>query len=171
METTGMELAIKITLVLLILSLIVEKITGFVKLYFPSLYSKTYNEEEEKLREKKIQRDSIIIGVIVAIISNANFFKLLRGQDMLYWTDDPEGFTIKAILGCLISGIFLSQGSKFFHDLLDTLLYAKKMKRGLFENQDMINNQIRFGENLDSNELLMYAIKPEDRDDDDDVSS
>ena len=170
METTGMELAIKITLVLLILSLIVEKINGFVKLYFPSLYGKTFNEEEEKLREKKIQRNSIIIGVIVAVLSNANFFKLLRGEDMLYWSDDPEGVTIKAVLGCLISGVFLSQGSKFFHDLLDTLLYAKKMKKGLYENQDMINEQIKNGENIDSGQLLAYAIKPEDRDDDEDVS-
>lgn len=166
-----MEIAIKITLVLLILSLIVEKLTGFVKLYLPSLYSKTYTEEDEKKREKKIQRNSIIIGIIVAVLCNANFFKLMQGTDIVYWTEDTEGFTVKAILGCLISGVFLSQGSKFFHDLLDTLLYAKKIKRGLFENQDMINNQIRYGENLDSKELLMYAIKPEDREDDDEVSS
>lgn len=166
-----MELAIKITLVLLILSLIVEKITGFVKLYIPSLYSKTYTEEDEKVREKKIQRNSIIIGIIVAILSNADFFKLLQGKELIYWNEDQDGITLKGILGCIISGVFLSQGSKFFHDLLDTLLYAKKMKKGLFENQDMINNQIRFGENLDSNELLLFAIKPEDRDDDEDVSS
>lgn len=170
MEATGIELAIKITLVLLILSLIVEKITGFVKLYYPSLYGKTFSEDDEKFREKKIQRNSIIIGIIVALLSNANFFKLLGGEEMIYWSDDPEGITIKAILGCLISGIFLSQGSKFFHDLLDTLLYAKKMKKGLYENQDMINEQIKNGENIDSGQLLAYAIKPEDRDDDDDVS-
>ncbi len=169
-QLDGLEIAIKITLVLLILSLIVEKITSFIKLYYPSLFTKSFTEEEEKLREKKIQRNSIIIGILVALGSNADFFNMMGGIDLVYWDKVEIKEIPKAILGCFISGLFLSQGSKFFHDLLDTLLYAKRMRKGLYEEQDLINSQIQNENNLNADQLLAYAIQPEDRDDDAEVS-
>ncbi len=170
-ELTGLESAIKITIVLLILSLITEKFNGFIKMYTPSLAKKALDECDERKREKIIQNLAIIVGVIISFVSNADFFQLVGGKDLVHWSDPNVHINIKSFFGCLLSGLFLSQGSKFFHDLLDTLLYAKNMKKGLIENQEIINKQIKNDNFSNANAVISYIMKPEDRSDDQEVNS
>lgn len=139
-----MDLEILITglMILFILSTITEKLANFIKLNdtindtknFKNIKIRTVNEEDEKNREKKIQIISILIGVAVALICKANIFEILTSENVqLFWsapyTDLLSSFTI--IVGCIICGIFLSFGSKFFHDLLDIVFQIKELKNKL----------------------------------------
>ena len=133
-----MDNIIQPTIVLLILSLITEKISNFIKLQYKDISDKDKNNNTEKLKEKKIQKLTIIVGICVAILTKANFFEIFKLDYDLFWTaDDFKGFDLLSnIVGSIISGMFLSLGSKFFHDLLDMLLQVKNLKRKLNDKAD-----------------------------------
>jgi len=133
-----MDKVIQPTIVLLILSLITEKIANFWKLQYESLASKKELETDEKLREKNIQLITIVVGIIVSLISKANLFNFFKDNFNLFWTEeDFKGLTLFSnIVGSIVSGLFLSLGSKFFHDLLDMLLQVKNLKRKLNDKAD-----------------------------------
>jgi hypothetical protein len=159
---------IAITLVLLMLSLVTERITNFIKLYLPALYTKIDNDPiAEKRRERQIQLLAMLIGVVVAFMSKANFFQLVKNKGVLESWEDSASVDFLTILGCSITGIFLSQGSKFFHDLLDTLLYFKNTKRMIMNNQQAVQDQLNSGENV-STEQLIATITAEERQDEQD---
>ena len=116
---------ISITITLLILSFITEKITDFLKLHFPSLYVKSNDEIEEKKRDRGIMLLGFGMGFFVAFASQVHVFHLLDlklGPDWL-----PEW--LWHLLGYMLTAVFLSFGSKFFHDLLDLLLQVKNLQR------------------------------------------
>ena len=137
------SVVISITMTLFILSLITEKITNFLKLYFPVLSIKQMeNSEHEKKRERTIQWISVFTGIFVAFLCNADFFRLIQEQGNIVFWSSINDLSIRSFIGCMISGIFLSQGSKFFHDLLDTVLYYKNMKRTLANKQEIENIQL-----------------------------
>ncbi|WP_057937916.1 chymotrypsin family serine protease [Algoriphagus resistens] len=133
-----MDKVIQPTIVLLILSLITEKIANFIKLQYDSLASKQNTDFAEKNREKKIQTMSIFVGTAIALIAKANLFDFFKDDFNLFWIpDDFKGWKLLSnIVGSIISGMFLSLGSKFFHDLLDILLQVKNLKRKLNEKAD-----------------------------------
>lgn len=133
-----MDKVIQPTIVLLILSLITEKIADFFKLQSQFLANKQISVIDEKLREKKIQHLTIIVGVVIALISKANLFDFFKDNFKLFWTeDDFIGVVLLSnIIGSIVSGLFLSLGSKFFHDLLDVLLQVKNLKRKMNEKAD-----------------------------------
>lgn len=133
-----MDKVIQPTIVLLILSLITEKIANFWKLQYESLANKKELDTEEKLREKNIQLITIVIGIVVSLISKANLFDFFKDNFNLFWTaEDFKGLTLLSnIVGSIVSGLFLSLGSKFFHDLLDMLLQVKNLKRKLNDKAD-----------------------------------
>jgi hypothetical protein len=133
-----MDKVIQPTIVLLILSLITEKIANFWKLQHESLASKKVLGVDEKLREKNIQLITIVVGVLVALISKANLFNFFKDEYNLFWTEEDFKRTVLAsnIVGSIVSGLFLSLGSKFFHDLLDILLQVKNLKRKLNDKAD-----------------------------------
>ena len=62
---------------------------------------------------------------------------------------------------------FLSQGSKFFHDLLDTLLYLKNTKRTLYQKGELEKRFLESGDALTAQELLQ-KISTTDRQDEPD---
>lgn len=158
---------ISIVLILLVLSLITEKVTDFIKLNINSMQkSKVPTLESERQREKKIHLLSITIGILIAIISNADFFKIVETARIESWKE-VENISLLSFLGYIITGLFLSQGSKFFHDLLDTLLYVKNIKKSLYQNQQVINNQLLNNSSLSADELTSRVLST-DRDDDDD---
>jgi hypothetical protein len=104
-------------------------------------------------REKEITTLSFLTGVCVAYLFNADFFNILKhissGKNAtsipLSWPEhyfplafakpyfNFENFYFDSAycFGILLTGFFLSFGSKFFHDLLETLFYAKKAKAAL----------------------------------------
>ncbi|EZH73670.1 hypothetical protein ATO12_17185 [Aquimarina atlantica] len=146
-----MDRIIEATLILLILSLITEKVSNFIKMQFQGLYLKYRESQIEKEREKKIQTLTIVVGVVVALLAKANLFLLYDDKFELFWTHTSEKENILSnIIGSIIAGLFLSLGSKFFHDLLDMLLQVKNLKRKLndkadweFENIQQVDGYIK----------------------------
>jgi hypothetical protein len=158
---------VTIVFILLVLSLITEKVTDFIKLNITSMQKPAFpNAETERCREKKIHLLSIVVGIFVAVLTNADFFRIVETATIQPWKGF-DNLTILSVFGFIITGLFLSQGSKFFHDLLDTLLYVKNIKKSLYHNQENINYQILNNSSLNADKLVAQVLAT-DRDDDDD---
>lgn len=101
-------------------------------------------------KEGEITFLSFILGFIVAYIFNAHLIELFinpnsklgwngvqpfifdsKGINTYRFNNDFFGFDLNSALGFALTGFFLSFGSKFFHDLLDTLFQVKELKRKL----------------------------------------
>ena len=149
-----MDAFIQIVFVLLILSMITEKITNLVKLrptswvksialFFVS--NKKSVENSEKQRTREIQTMAIIAGITVALLTRASIFHVSDPKFSLGWQNfdfDQNNAWLSGlydVFGCLLTGFFLSLGSKFFHDLLDLLLEAKNLKRKLNDRESVKN--------------------------------
>jgi len=155
---------VKVVIVLFMLSLITEKVSNFIKLNFSSLRTKKAIEsDEEKTREKKINALAVITGIIIAVSCNANFFELVSNGELKPWSKFSD-ISFLSIFGAVITGVFLSQGSKFFHDLLDTVLYYKNVKRSLYNKQEIINEHLESNQKLNA-DFLIKEITAEDRED------
>lgn len=173
---------VPILLILFMLSLITEKVTNLIKLHVGFFNRKIEPSEDpalqasikkdEKRREKWIIALAIIVGVVVAGLTNADFFALLQDKRLEPWTiygsgENAPDFTYLTVLGIIITGVFLSQGSKFFHDLLDMVLYFKNARRSLYEGQMITNQQLK--QELDGGGDLAGIVFPEDREDEEDT--
>jgi hypothetical protein len=146
------EQVINATLVLFILSLITEKVANFIKLHSTRLAIPQNSLLFETSRTRAIQKRTILIGIFIALLCKANLFDLFNQDTTLFWErNDLPFFTnnevvwnedfiwlkfLSVIVGAALTGLFLSFGSKFFHDLLDLLLEAKNLKRKLAERAD-----------------------------------
>lgn len=137
-----MEKFIAVTMVLLILSMITEKIGNFVKMSEVKWIKKRMACANEKERERKIQTMSIGVGIGVALVAKANIFAIYSTAEFeFFWNekDISSGFLhfFSTLTGSLFCGLFLSLGSKFFHDLLDMLLQVKNLKRKLVSKEEI----------------------------------
>jgi hypothetical protein len=146
------ENVISATLVLFILSLITEKVANFIKLHTTRLSIPQDSLLFETSRTRAIQKRTILIGIVIAVLCKANLFNIFNPDTPLFWVrsdlpiftnvdlgwNEDFGWTgfIGVIFGSVLTGLFLSFGSKFFHDLLDLLLEAKNLKRKLVERAD-----------------------------------
>jgi hypothetical protein len=160
-----MDKIIQPTIVLLILSLITEKIANFWKLKFESLAHRKASYAGEKLREKDIQSVTIVVGIIVSLISKANLFDFFKDEFNLFWTkQDFSGIALLSnIIGSIASGLFLSMGSKFFHDLLGLLFQVKNLKKKLNEKADWeFDNLSDIDEYIQGNDVKKLKIFLED---------
>jgi hypothetical protein len=157
---------ISITLTLFMLSLITEKIANFIKLHVRSLADKAGDVNYEKKRERTMQLLTGVIGIAVALVCNADFFMLISENSKI---EPLTLLTIKGVVGCIITGLFLSQGSKFFHDLLNTVLYFKNMRKAIYNKQQIENNLLEKGNNHTADSLLT-AVTADQRQDDEDVN-
>lgn len=132
-----MEHLTQVLLTLFILSLVAERLTNFLKLKREKLRLKKAGSEEKE-RQLKILRLAVLSGLMVAAIVKADFFEMINPQHeqgitswevyLSQWKA-VEGskiwLSIRLIIGIIITGLFISQGSKFFHDLLDIMLQFK----------------------------------------------
>jgi hypothetical protein len=153
-----------ILIILFILSMIVEKITQLIRKYAPfikpnskvkkvaigkqaSTVWRHINKKQTGVfteLDKKIEREvnslSFVLSVAIALIFRVDLFKMFREPDprtVLFWSDqaDYEGYEKVAFaFSILLTGFFLTFGSKFFHDLIDTLLQVKNLKRKLVDD-------------------------------------
>ncbi len=148
--------SIAIIIVLFVLSLVSERFITWFKLYFfkkgnvlfwiffnwdKDYSTKSDNPVLEKERERRILLLNIILSIMIAILANANLFKILQDSspfDALGWkSNEWEGVKyielsiLKSFSGCILGGLFISLGSKFWHDVLDMLFYAKNLKSKL----------------------------------------
>ncbi len=147
-----LDTLIAVFIILLILSLINEKIVDLIRKYIkvPDKVNRfnwmknigtEYSDKPEinQKKKKEISLLAFLIGVGVAAFSKANIFDLITNPDprsTLFWEagENPENWFL-FILGILLTGLFLSFGSNLFHDLLDTLYQTKEYKRKLQSNQ------------------------------------
>jgi hypothetical protein len=152
--SVDIDFFIQITFVLMILSMINEKLVNFIKLQFPDnkfkrfltpkVHLSKYAGAEEHLdahkkkKVREIQTLSLLIGVALAITCRANLFQIYNPEFSWGWTELPQDYKflwdgVTDVFGSLLTGAFLSLGSKFFHDLLGILLEVKQLKRKLKE--------------------------------------
>lgn len=140
--------SIAVAITLFVLSLISERFVSWMKLYFgrlgkrliffsdrtEDLTSKTNDPIEINNRERKILGLNIILSVFIAFVAHANLFDILNSADpysSLGWDNvslADYNMAGNAFIGCILSGLFISLGSKFWHDTLDMLLYSKNLK-------------------------------------------
>ena len=147
---------IAVSIILFILSVIVEKVTQLVRKYSPFIkphhttLKKTYaatvwrninrkqtgnDAEIDKAVEREVNSLSFIIGLVIALAFRVDLFKMLKEndpRDVLFWDTKIEYSTLEMflfILSVSLTAFFLTFGSKFFHELLDTLFQVKNLKR------------------------------------------
>lgn len=150
------------------LSLVTEKISNILKLWIPALAIRSQDGSTEEItRDRRIQLTSVAIGILVALMCHADFFDIMNNAGNISPWLTWEQVTFKGIGGCIITGFFLSQGSKFFHDLLDTLLYLKNTKRTLYQKGEIEKRFLESGDALTAQELLQ-KISATDRQDEPD---
>ncbi len=173
-----MEHLTQVLVTLFILSLVAERLTNYLKLNRAKLRIKL-DGEAEKEREAKIFKLAIWSGIIVALLTKADFFEIISAkpaQSLSDWGNYLQHFaTVKGwaklwkiaqlALGTLITGFFLSQGSRFFHDLLDILVQFKGGKAAVA--QVVESKQIFAVPELQTfaNTELEHLVFFEDRDD------
>ncbi len=146
-----LDKGIAVVIILFILSMISERFVTWIKLRYgqkgnwlfllvrkdTDLVTKGKTDEEENLREQKILGLNISISIITAVLAKANLFAIINSSapneelgwkniDQIDWTRLPA-----ILLGCILTGFFISLGSKFWHDLLDILFEVKNYKRAL----------------------------------------
>jgi hypothetical protein len=179
-DPTIIENLTAIGIILFILSLITEKITILIRKHTPHFsdiintflnlfrkkkktLKKLSSQISEEKKAKEIMLFSFIVGTLVAFISNANIFILFRATDYSNMLFEPFNFEWdwKAV-GFIFTGLFLSLGSKFFHDLLDTLLQIKNLKRKMNDEKTYQIETIKeFDEylKLTEGELVRMALR------------
>ncbi len=117
-----------LALALFALSQVSERISNFIKLYLPvswigNLRNRESNESKEKIRERKIMLISWIAGLITTLL----FWNVVM-DNWKQLSEQTESYKIPALILC---SIFLSFGSKFWHDILDIIQQYKETKKSL----------------------------------------
>ncbi len=131
--------------VLLILSLATERLANWIKLIysedyfgfrgfklitFGQLREKTGDEREEKKREGRILKLNLGCGLFVAVVF---MFYVHMNADLpadIEWLRNYWSLLLLPFIG-----LFLSFGSKFWHDTLDMLLEIKNLKGQLVKSE------------------------------------
>jgi hypothetical protein len=181
---------IQLTAILFILSMICERMANFLKLKlsdtktslkvfgFGNMKVREPDESLEKDREYRILKLNIICGILTALALKADLVGIVNNvsnpQAAMGWAGFEDKISVEYILqvliGCSLTGLFISLGSKFWHDLLDTLLYFKNMKKSVFDNQEIKNN---LAKNPDTSQAVQefFQVEFKDRQDENDNNS
>jgi hypothetical protein len=136
---------------------LIRKYSPFIRpgtwLYYTSLRriwrnigDKQYSSKTKK--DKRIEREvntlSFIIGLIITCSFSVDLFRMLseaEPRNILFWNHEhwftnywstyAFGKALLMVASFALTAFFLTFGSKFFHDLLDTLFQVKTLKRKL----------------------------------------
>ncbi|MBX2953021.1 MAG: trypsin-like peptidase domain-containing protein [Leadbetterella sp.] len=156
------------------------------KLKLKNLMRVEEEEGEEKERVGGIINLAIFCGILVAIMANADFFYLLSTghtrsmywEGVLPWDGWVHTLNISKCdfwlgsalfwkkvagrcIGWMLTGLFVSLGSKFWHDLLDLLLYSSNLKRKLSDPNTFTSgsaDEVREFAELTSREFGQMAL-------------
>ena len=123
-----MENSIIIITVLISLSYISERLCNLLKLYLPEKWIsslKSNNKVKEKKREKKI----LLISILSGIITSSLFFVSITQDEFKSIFSFDMGEWWQTTLIIILTGVLLSFGSKFWHDLLDIVMSIKNIKQ------------------------------------------
>ncbi len=122
---------VAILFALFVASTVNERIIDFIKLRFPALWLKSFNQREELKRHQRLWLLAFGMGIITATLVDINLLVVLIGlypnAPLIGLLKNFESFTF--LFGYLFTSVFLSLGSKFWHDLLDLVLFVKNSKR------------------------------------------
>lgn len=156
-----LDVVIFIVLTLMILSIITEKATTFIYVYFikkddyyskgPTIVDRLGIKQKKRTKhelEKIVTLLSVVLGMVIAMAFKANILEMIthpRPTDTLFWSnfnlsrgdESMSWYIFKLAIGIPMTGFFLSFGSKFFHDLLDLLLASKTLRRTMTEEKQM----------------------------------
>ena len=162
------------TILLFILSMISERMVTFIKLWCvdgkrflfwvvpKDIDTSTPSDDPatEVRRTRAILAINLTVSILVALVAKASLFdifNLSKDTDVssfLGWeiTDIASWERFGSIVvGCLLTGSFISLGSKFWHDLLDLLLQVKDLKEKMVDVETYkVNNLKEFDEFMQS---------------------
>ncbi len=152
----SLEPLINVVAVLTILSIMAERATNLIKLGSPKLRcahehdgaskeGEPSSAQEEKAREYAITGWAIGMGVAIALLLKADIFAILGNMqepwktlgwvhvDNYKWVRSaalatPRGLGY-ATAGCLLTGVALGFGSKFWHDVLGSVREVKNIAK------------------------------------------
>lgn len=143
------EPLINLLMLLTVLSVVSERITNLLKLRKTELRKPTKNTDKERQREFSISLYGFILGIVLAITVKANFFEILTHLDdpwqTLGWVKMQRneliiasvakgiGTTLYALFGCILTGVGLGFGSKFWHDILGAVYEVRSVVRNIKE--------------------------------------
>lgn len=143
---------IQLVIILFLLSMVCERIADFLKNYLSDSYilkikkeffkvgntiTKFPNDDaKEKARAFRILKINVWSGILLALILKADLIKIFNNITepgrTLGWNNITEYKALDFVLlpfGIILTGCFISFGSKFWHDLLDILYEIKNTKR------------------------------------------
>jgi len=130
--TTG-DIWQTIVTILFALSLISERIANLLKLQTQPL-EEMDTRVKAKVHERKVMGIALLCGEITAILAGADLFTLVQSGKLLPLSElfDFSGKALviaQRFLGVLLTGVFISLGSKFWHDVLDIVLQFSQLKK------------------------------------------
>ena len=145
---------IQLVTILFLLSMVCERIADFLKHYLSdshifriqkdffkvgdTLTKSPKDDAKEQARVFRILKINVWSGILLAAILKADLIKIFNNINepgkTLGWNNISEYGVLDSILlpfGIILTGCFISFGSKFWHDLLDILYQIKNTKRVL----------------------------------------
>ena len=149
---------IQLVIILFLLSMVCERIADFLKHYLSesklfriqndifkigdTLTKYPNDDAKEQARVYRILKINVWSGILLAAILKADLIKIFNNINepgkTLGWSNISEYGLLDAILlpfGIILTGCFISFGSKFWHDLLDILYQIKNTKRVLADTE------------------------------------
>lgn len=142
-----LEQIIQLVTILFLLSMVCERVADFLKHYLnnsqrlgigDTITKFPGDDIKEQARAYRILKINVWCGIITAVILKADLIKILNNvQDSgktIGWSNIQEYKQLDYLFlpfGLILTGCFISFGSKFWHDLLDILLEIKNAKRTL----------------------------------------
>jgi hypothetical protein len=138
------------------------------------------NSVAEDKRYYRILKINILCGFVTAVALHADIFTILQNletpENALNWKnssiwwfthDGEKQHILQFLLGCFGTGLFISFGSKFWHDMLDLLLEVKNLRRKMNDQRtfqvDNINSFDAFIKAPESKLALTAAEQYQDQ--------
>lgn len=119
------DVLITILFTLFVASTVNERIIDFIKVQFPILWMKSFNFNDEIKRKRRLWFLAFGMGIISARILEINIVELYHEAN-LATAASSEG--ADSCCEIIFTAVFISLGSKFWHDLLDLTLNVKRAK-------------------------------------------
>jgi hypothetical protein len=127
------------------LSVVSERWTNYIKMKRSELRVKCKDKDEDRNRQFKIMKKSVVLGFVVALAMKADMFAILGNADAPWetlgwvqmhghrWVRSSAvangGAIVRSLGGCLVTGAALTFGSKFWHDVLGNVYELKEVAR------------------------------------------
>lgn len=138
-----LEPLINLLVMLTALSIGAERLTNVIKLKIPTLRDR--KSGEDRAHESGVTTLTLLCCIGLALLVKANFFEILTNPDnpwrTLGWVQVRGtqwvraavtlnlGASLYAVAGCVVTGVALGFGSKFWHDVLGAVREVRSAGR------------------------------------------